>query len=566
MATLIPVKETITANTEITAANTALSGAYALYVQDDVSAGTLGQTYYMAKWIKLAAAEYTLYLLADDTATISLNGDAKITGSGDRATATPVSSTFSMSAGVYRMDFQYTETGASGTPSWAAYALFSGTELIEVSRAADFVGSTSSIDDSSLGEKPSSSDDERMGYPVFLVKPNWADGVTETLEWYTDVMQSETQVEQRRALRVHPRRSFEASFMRYGPYRTLLDSFLAGVGYGDCLLPLWHDETRVNADQVSGSATVTGDFTLREFQVNTICVIRHTSDPMDYEIGMVTAVSDTAITLLDGLQSAIKSGIATVTPCRAARLQDEVSGTQHTAQVAELQLKFYITENKDVTSGWGTYPVYEYTGLPILNTEPNFGEDVSVAYGRLVYTYDNDSSIPVQIDPGNQSYRTYKYMYHLRGRTQMAAFVAALYAMRGKCNTFHLPNFCDDFELVEPIKASEGAIRVYRCGYNLYDNVSQSTQKYILLKTTNGDYIPAAITASRAVGTEEWLYLVETIGNYEISEIDRIMYMPIARSDVDSFELTRYADGSGSSTCSITFRAFNDVRSVTAVS
>jgi len=354
--------------------------------------------------------------------------------------------------------------------------------------------------------------------------------------------------------------------MRYGPYRTLLDSFLAGVGYSDCLLPLWHDETRIDADQVVGSSTITGNFTLREFEVDTVCIIRHTADPMDYELGMITAVTDTAITLLDGLQFAVSANVATVTPCRAARLQDEVSGTQHTAQVAELQLKFYITENKTISAGWGSYPVYEYTGLPIFTAEPNFGEDISVAYGRQVYTYDNDSAIPTQIDPGGQGYRTYKYMYHLRGRTQMAAFMAVLYAMRGKANTFHLPNFCDDFELVQPIKAIEGAIRVYRCGYNLYDNVAQQTQKYLLIKTADGDYIPAAITASRAVGTEEWLYLVETIGNYEINAIDRIMYMPIARSDVDAFEITRYADGSGSSTCSITFRAFNDVRSVTAVS
>lgn len=43
--------------------------------------------------------------------------------------------------------------------------------------------------------------------------PNWADGVEERLEWLTDVLTSRSGMEQRRALRVAPRRSFEASFV-----------------------------------------------------------------------------------------------------------------------------------------------------------------------------------------------------------------------------------------------------------------------------------------------------------------------------------------------------------------
>ena len=50
--------------------------------------------------------------------------------------------------------------------------------------------------------------------PVFAFEPNWRDGVTETLEWLTDVLQSKISgYEQRRSVRITPRRFFEASEM-----------------------------------------------------------------------------------------------------------------------------------------------------------------------------------------------------------------------------------------------------------------------------------------------------------------------------------------------------------------
>ncbi|AGF89702.1 hypothetical protein SP099_00290, partial [Salmonella phage FSL SP-099] len=72
--------------------------------------------------------------------------------------------------------------------------------------------------------------DVRLTYPVFLPLPNWKDGVTERIEWQTDVMISESGAEQRRPIRLHPRRSFEATFLRWEEKRTLLDTTIAGVG------------------------------------------------------------------------------------------------------------------------------------------------------------------------------------------------------------------------------------------------------------------------------------------------------------------------------------------------
>ncbi|MEL2255713.1 hypothetical protein, partial [Klebsiella pneumoniae] len=70
--------------------------------------------------------------------------------------------------------------------------------------------------------------------PLFLVitgnritawpfAPDWADGVQESLEWLTELLTSTSGVEQRRSLRLSPRRSFEAEFYAEGRERVLLD-------------------------------------------------------------------------------------------------------------------------------------------------------------------------------------------------------------------------------------------------------------------------------------------------------------------------------------------------------
>ena len=45
--------------------------------------------------------------------------------------------------------------------------------------------------------------------PVWTIRPNWKGGILERLEWLTDVLASDTGVEQRRSVRPTPRRSFE---------------------------------------------------------------------------------------------------------------------------------------------------------------------------------------------------------------------------------------------------------------------------------------------------------------------------------------------------------------------
>ncbi|ECV8069637.1 hypothetical protein ABQ22_25065, partial [Salmonella enterica subsp. enterica serovar Typhimurium] len=190
----------------------ALNGAYQLYVQDVFGQAAANQTYYMAKWMKLKAGTYTAVMYVDDSGTLSIDHAVVATAA---IGTNPNSGEFTIAAdGVYRFDCIYSNVPAD-TPAYMAYQLILDGQTVEVSRANDFIADIVPIPDKALGPKPPYSDDVRLTYPVFLPLPNWKDGVTERIEWQTDVMISESGAEQRRPIRLHPRRSFEATFLRW---------------------------------------------------------------------------------------------------------------------------------------------------------------------------------------------------------------------------------------------------------------------------------------------------------------------------------------------------------------
>jgi hypothetical protein len=63
--------------------------------------------------------------------------------------------------------------------------------------------------------------------PVWSIKPNWVNGIREKLSWLTDVLASSYGTEQRRALRLSPRREFEMTFNPVDEARSYFDLFLA---------------------------------------------------------------------------------------------------------------------------------------------------------------------------------------------------------------------------------------------------------------------------------------------------------------------------------------------------
>lgn len=553
---LRPLKETNTLGTSAQRFGL-LNGAYDIFVQDTYAGGDANQDYYAAKWLRLAAGTYQLRFIGDDSVSFRLNGMQVAFGTNGGSWITPVVETFTVGADdVYRWDLVNHNVPVN-SPAFVSYELSKDGVIIEVSRAQDFIGDLVPIPDKALGPKPPYNNDIRLSYPIFLPKPNWKNGVTERLEWKTDVLVSETGAEQRRKLRQYPRRSLEASFTGQGNYAALIDSYLSGVGYSNGLVPLWWDETPISGDVVAGAVDIFGDFKWREFNANDVVIIRRPGRVTDYELNIVAERSDTKLVLLYGLQEDTRA--ATITPVRVAQIREQLSGTILTDRVKQYQLRFFTVEAADYPAEW-TFPIYERTNLPILTWEPNYRESLDLNYDRQIYTWDNEVGNPYTVDPGGTLQLGEKMGFTVFGREEMHGLKRTLYKLSGRWREIHVPSGSDEFTLARDINDSAGALVVYRSGYNQYRLSQQATRRDILVELYDGRVLPNTIISSRVVGDEEWLFLQETLPPVPKDQVRRISYMPRSRLDIDAIEISRLTDADGAAQVALTFKAITERR------
>lgn len=551
---LRPLKETNTLGNSPSHYAT-LNGAYDIYVQDQYDAAEANTTYYAAKWIKLAAGNYQIRFIIDDSGTVKLNGQQVATGTNGGSWVTPVVQTFTLATSdTYRLDLTYLNVPGP-SPSYICYEISKDGVVVEVSRANDFIGDLKPIPDSALGPKPPYNEDVRLSYPVFLPKPDWKSGVLERLEWLTDVLQSESGAEQRRKLRQYPRRSLEASFSRFGNNRNLIDSYLTGVGQRYGLVPLWWDETPIDP-VYAGSIDIFGDFRRREFFANDVVIIRREGE-LDYELNIIAEKTDTKLTLLYGTQKDTTHG--TISPVRVAQIRDQLGGSQLTDAVRQYQLRFYTLEAADYTTSW-TFPIYERTNLPVLNWIPNYREQMDLTFDRVSFVWDNQVGNPYVVDPGATATTNEKYGYTIFGRDAMHDFKCNIYKMAGRWREVHVPTGHDEFVLTRDVSASQGALIVARSGYNQYNLSQQAIRRDICIELYDGTRLFNTIISSRVVEDEEWLFLSETVPSLPLANVRRISYMPRSRLDIDAIEINRLTDADGASQVALTFKAIVERR------
>lgn len=462
---------------------------------------------------------------------------------------------------VVRVDIMYRQGGFQVFSGGLRYRVVDDEDIVvEVSDATGMTGATTTVEadeipDSELGPKPPIPIDPRFQLPLWPVDPNWRNDVAETLMWLTDVLQSETAAEQRRRLRSNPRRTVEATFSRWAAMNQFIYNMVGGVGQGSMLLPLWWDQTRLTQDVPAGTIIIPGDFHLKEFPVGSVAVIRG-ENPYAYTPVLVVGNNGDNLAVAAELTDPIPAG-STVTPVRVAQLWQGGSETALTSGVSEHRLRMNIVEFYAENADWGGI-FYGETGKPVAIVEPNWAGGITLQTTRNSFTLDNEVGNVLFTDPTRQPRATMKCEYQIHTRAEMRVFRDLIHAMQGRYRTFHVPTFKDDFDLIRDISASEGALIVEPCGYTQFNNASRSIFRYIMIEKYDGTRFFNSIISSRVSNSEEWLYLAETFGNHQASDIRRICYAPVARLDIDNVEISRTTNLVAA--VSLTYLLFDDRR------
>lgn len=508
------------------------------------SSSTAAGTYYLARRFILAEGTYVLKVWADDVATawlgteqISARRLAVATSAGSA-----VQSSFYVQQGMHRIDLTLLSSNTA-TPAGVVLSIWKDGTLVYASSADGWRWDTTAIPDADLPDVG----DVRLGLPVFTTTPNWAGGVLERLSWLTEVMTSESAVEQRRSLRRYPRRSFEASFLRADVARQRIDNFVVGVGHGKFLLPLWHEQFKLSAD-LSGTSVVFPDDTLqyREFWPNDL-VLLSGADPADYEIATVASRSASTDTIvLTAAPARTWPAGSRITPLRVARFDELPQFSMITDRLGSVQMRFNLdTPETHIEPSWGYC-------APLWRFGFDRASPLQISTTRTVYTIDVATGIVDVTDPSGRARVGCKADVRLFGRERVWAFRAFAAMARGKAVRFWWPSGTHD---VEPVGVIGGAtLDVAPAGFADWMTQPQDVRRMLGIVFNDGrPTLYRRVLGATSLGIAgDRLALDQPLPEMSRSAIERVMWMWPARFDQDGFELQHVTDSGKAVGASVT--------------
>lgn len=376
--------------------------------------------------------------------------------------------------------------------------------------------------------------------PVFAVSPNWKNGVTETLAWWTEVMSSEQAVEQRRSMRRFPRRSFEYEFMRQGVDRARIENFLAGVGKRDHLVPLWHEQFKLPAGRTDGVIEFPeSTLRLREFAEGDLCIVT-TLQTGRYALLTVTATdpSTDTIEVRGGADTGPWPAGSRLVPVRRAKVLDSSTLDNATDRVGSTRIRHVLQQADDrFTPTWG------YCS-PLFRFKPDRSQTLSVDFSRSDFTLDFDTGVTEITDPGDRAQISQSLRLVLYGRENIWGFRSFLYNARGRARRFYVPTFTNDIEPIGNIDGTEFDARPN--GFSEFFEGPQEARRIISFEFKDGR--PSLYRTIVGVGPQldvsppflpvaERFVLDAALPPIQRRDIARISFIAPSRLDQDSIEI-----------------------------
>ena len=391
--------------------------------------------------------------------------------------------------------------------------------------------------------------------PVWPFEANWESGVGETLEWKTDILGSPTGSEQRRSLRLLPRRIMDFSIAAEGSERMLLDNLLASYSAQEWYLPLWH-EVRVT---VSAATTTTIPCETHGLTVGMPIFIAG-STVYDYQITEILTVDPTTITVSPALLAPPAEG-SRVFPMVSARLVEEPNQTAITDSLSTAEPQFLVTEYPAIMPPSEPDALSDdYRGFNVLTRESDWSDTHERGQERLLDTFDPGVGTPEQVDTANRPFLLYQQHWILDGYEDHQDFYALMQIMRGRAVPVWVPSWTDDMRMSSAITSTSTNMQVERCGFTLSGG-PRPEREDIMIETMDGQRFFRRIVTSAAGTTTETLQLDSPLGvALAPQDVLRISFLSLMRLDHDTIEIEHVTDLDGVSQVSLTFRSAPDSR------
>lgn len=384
--------------------------------------------------------------------------------------------------------------------------------------------------------------------------PDWGESVIERLSTSTGLLASESGVEQRRAMRLSPRREFEAQMFVEGRERQLLDLSLYGWGGRIWALPIWPDVQQLKTGVATGALRIPCDTRSLDFRVGGLAMLRGET-ALDQEVVEIRALDDSGLDLARPLQRSWARG-ARFYPVRTARLSEQPSLIRLNDRVQSAKVKFLLMEPSDWQT---TLPTTAHRGWPVLELRPDESAELTQGFQHMLSVLDNGMALPLYTDTAGRALPVLSHRWMGLGREERAAFRALVYGLRGQQKAIWVPTHADDLTLLAEVSDVASTIDVANVGYSRFAQ-GRPGRRDIRIELVDGSVWYRRITSATELDGEiERLALDAAFGRrIQPAQVARISWMALCRASSDEVELEHVNDSEGLARSTLTFRGVRD--------
>jgi hypothetical protein len=402
--------------------------------------------------------------------------------------------------------------------------------------------------------------------PVWTIEPNWSRPVTESLEWLTSVLSSPSGAEQRRCMRLYPRRHIEFDVATGNAERSAAEQTIMIHGGRTLYLPMWQEAYRLTNSVSIGATTLSmEDASNGSIRAGDVLYVGSVTSVVDYELVSVASVVGDVVTLDAPIENDWPK-YSRVHPVRKARFVDQPSFQRVGDSVATGSVNFMIMQQNDEFDGSVVPPSFDtYLGNYVLTSEPDSGQALDRNFERNLDTFDTELSLPLFRDTANISFGRQTYQWTNRGHAEYLAFKSMLYWFAGRLRNLWLPTFNSDLNMVADTPAGAQFLTVDNIGFTAAGGVAEGRTHVCIFKA-DGTRIYRQITGSTvtAAGDEVIGINGAVTGGLPKASVIRISFMQLCRLDQDRIEIAHQTDTRGVSSCSASFRAAPNLRQIAA--
>lgn len=385
----------------------------------------------------------------------------------------------------------------------------------------------------------------------WLADPDWSRGMTETLEWKTDVLQSPTGAEQRISRRLSPRRTFEFTTLVHDTGRQRFENMLWQGCAGTWAMPVYPDVFALPAAVSSGTTVLSIPTPGRDFSVGGTVLLKTDESPdATSRMATVAAMTGDALQLVSPLTDNWPAG-SLVYPVRPAVLTEPPSLSRLTDTATSAQVRFRIAEH----NAFSDAPVLtQYRGHPVLETETDWSESVSASYQPLIRELDNSSGIPYRLDTAGRPFWKQTHSWFNVNRQAQMSLRQLLWYLRGRLRPIWVPSQMLDFS---PMSAISGhSVDVIEAGFT--ELGIRPGRRDICILLADGSRHYRRITAVSLVSGVERLVLDGDAISADQHQIVSVSLMTLVRQDADSVSWEHVTDADGVARVATTFTGVRD--------